>query len=434
MAIVCGTDFSENASQAARAAAAIAHCLGERLELVHVLSDPANAAIPALGQFYEPVRALLASQAEKLGQEFSISVDPIVLEGPTDERLANFARDAKAPLLVVSAHGERTHDSWFVGGVAERVMQRSGTPVLVVRDAASIQDWAQSKRPLRILLGVDLGQSARAALRWVETLRAIRPCDVQIVQVAWPVGEHARFGMKGPIELEGLRPELHALLERDLRAWAGTLQGEGEVSFLVSACWGRFDTQLASLAREGQSDLLVVGTHQRAWSERLWQGSISRGVAHQSRTNVACVPSAQLLAERPAITRFHSVLIPTDFSPLANRALAAGYGLVPEGGQVHLLHVLTCEQGEAPPDLEARLRALVPKGAQARAITTQVHVANEAEAWSGIWHAASRLGVDAICMSTHGRSGTSRVLLGSQAQEVVSRARQPVLLVKGDVD
>ncbi|MET0794019.1 MAG: universal stress protein, partial [Polyangiaceae bacterium] len=409
MAIVCGTDFSENAGQAARAAAAIAQCLGERLELVHVLAAPGNAAIPALGMFYEPMRELLASQAGKLSQDFSISVDPIVLEGPAEERLVDFARDAKARLLVVSAHGERTRDQWLVGSVTERVMQRSGSAVLVVREAASIQDWAQSKRPLRILLGVDLGQSARAALRWVETLRAIRPCDVQIVQVAWPVGEHARFGMKGPIELEGLRPELRALLDRDLRAWAGTLQGEGQVSFLISPCWGRFDTQLASLAKEGQSDLLVVGTHQRAWSERVWQGSISRGVAHQSLTNVACVPSTQSVVERPSITRFQSVLIPTDFSPLANRALAAGYGLVPEGGQVHLLHVLTREQGEAPPDLQAQLRALVPDGAELRGITTRVHVANEAEAWSGIWHAASRLGVDAICMSTHGRSGASRV-------------------------
>jgi nucleotide-binding universal stress UspA family protein len=37
--------------------------------------------------------------------------------------------------------------------------------------------------------------------------------------------------------------------------------------------------------------------------------------------------------------------------------------------------------------------------------------------------------VDVICMATHGRSGLSQALLGSQAQEVVKRCRQPVLLV-----
>jgi nucleotide-binding universal stress UspA family protein len=210
MTIVCGTDFSDNAAQAARAAASIARCLNDRLELVHVLSDPAVAGIPALGMFYAPLQELLAEQARKLAGEFAILVNPSVLEGPADERLVQFARDANARLIVVSSLGSRKQEHWRVGSVAERVLQRSGTPVLVVRQAASIEQWAEGKRPLRILLGVDLGQSARAALHWVEALRQIRPCDVRVVQVAWPIGEHARFGVKGPIELEGLRPELHA--------------------------------------------------------------------------------------------------------------------------------------------------------------------------------------------------------------------------------
>ena len=435
MPVVCGTDFSENAGQAARAAASIARCLKDRLELVHVLADPAAAGLPALGMFYAPVHELLTDQAGKLAREFSITVNPSVLEGPADERLLDFARSAGARLIVVSSLGARKQDHFRLGSVAERVLQRSDTPVLVVRDADSIEQWTASQRPLRILLGSDLGQSARAALRWVEALRQIRPCDVHVVQVAWPVGEHSRFGLKGAIALEGLRPELHALLDRDLRAWTGPIAGQGQVSFSISACWGRFDEQLALLAHEDKADLLVVGTHQRAWTARVWQGSISRGVVHRSSCNVACVPRpAWSTPDRAEITRCRSVLIPTDFSALANRAVGAGYGVVADGGVVHLLHVLTCERAEAPPDLDARLRALVPNGAETRGIETRTHLVEDAEAWSGIWHAASRLGVDAICMSTHGRSGASRLLLGSQAEEVVRRARQPVLLVKGDVE
>jgi hypothetical protein len=46
MTIVCGTDFSDNAAHAARGAVSIARCLNERLELVHVLSDPGAAGVP----------------------------------------------------------------------------------------------------------------------------------------------------------------------------------------------------------------------------------------------------------------------------------------------------------------------------------------------------------------------------------------------------
>jgi len=90
---------------------------------------------------------------------------------------------------------------------------------------------------------------------------------------------------------------------------------------------------------------------------------------------------------------------------------------------------VTRKPGEDDPDPTERLRALVPHGAAARGITTEFEVAKEEDACNGIWHAASRLGVDAICMATHGRSGASRMVLGSQAQGVVQRARQPVVLV-----
>jgi nucleotide-binding universal stress UspA family protein len=44
---------------------------------------------------------------------------------------------------------------------------------------------------------------------------------------------------------------------------------------------------------------------------------------------------------------------------------------------------------------------------------------------------ARRERVDLIAMSTHGRTGLRRVLLGSVAEAVVRRARRPVLLVRG---
>jgi nucleotide-binding universal stress UspA family protein len=123
------------------------------------------------------------------------------------------------------------------------------------------------------------------------------------------------------------------------------------------------------------------------------------------------------------------VLIPTDFSPFANRAIPVGYGIVALGGIVHLLHVVTRKPGEDDPYITDRLRALIPKAAVTRDVLTEIEVIQDENAWEGIWHAAGRLGVDAICMATHGRSGISRVVLGSQAQEVVLHVRQPVVLV-----
>jgi len=431
MTIICGTDLSENAAHAAQAAAAIAKRLAAPLKLVHVIDELGAELTVASYQdaIYEPLRKRAREQAAELGTQFGIDVEPIVVPGVAYEKLIAIAQSARASLLVVASLGDKKQHRWLLGSVAERVAQASPVPVLVVREGASVEAWTRGDRPLRVMVGVELASTSKKALRWAAGLRAIGPCDLLVTQVAWPFGEHVRLGIPTPMPLDRLRPEIHEPLVRDLRAWAGDLRGEGETTFTVSPGWGRVDVHLAQLAAEAKADLLVVGTHQRAGAARLWQGSVSRGVLHNASCSVACVPRGEIAEDEDGIPTFRRLLVPTDFSPLANRAISVGYGLVVPGGVVHLLHVVTRKPGEDDPDPTERLRALVPHGAAARGITTELEVAKEEDACNGIWHAAGRLGVDAICMATHGRSGASRMVLGSQAQEVVQRARQPVVLV-----
>lgn len=420
MTIVCGTDFSESARDASLAAAAIAKRLGVTLVLAHAVHDRE----PSPG----PTSVRLEAQAAELRSRFGLEVETVVGTGEAHEALLEVARTHGARLLVVSSLGAKKQHRWLLGSTAERVAQSSPVPVLVVRDAASLVAWAGSARPLRAMVGVELAETSKPALQWAASLRELGPCDLLVTQVAWPIGEHARLGVRGPLPLDHLQPELLGPLTRDLRAWVGELQGAGDTTFTVSPGWGRVDTHLSLLADESKVDLLVVGTHQRAGTARLWQGSVSRGVLHQSSCNVACIPRGEAQAGG-GIPTFRHVLIPTDFSDQANRAVLVGYGLASAGGTVHLLHVITRDADADDLDPRDRLRALVPPGAIGRGIATELEVVREDDAAMAIWHAAGRLGVDAICMATRGRSGLSRVLLGSQAQRVLERSRRPVVLV-----
>lgn len=431
MTIVCGTDFSDNAVLAARAAGAIAMQLAVPLKLVHVMDE--REAAHRGGALHDavddPLRARLRAQAEDLRAQFGIDVEPLAVPGVADEQLVALAGSVAARLLVVAALGERQQQRWRLGSVAERVAQSSPIPVLVVRDGARCEAWARGAQPLRVLVGVELTTTSQSALRWASALRAIGPCDLLVTQVVWPPEEHLRLGLPAPMPLDHLRPELEQVLQHDLEAWAGEPPGPGETSFLVRPGWGRVDAHLTRLAAEARADLLVVGTHQRAGMARLWQGSVSRGVLHAAAMSVACVPRGDAVSDEQEIPTFQRVLVPTDFSPLANRAIPVAYGLVPCGGVVHLLHVVTRHLDADGPDPQACLRALIPPAARGRGIETRLEVVTEQDAYVGIMHVAGRLGVDAICMATHGHAGLSQLVLGSQAHAVVQRARQPVLLV-----
>lgn len=138
------------------------------------------------------------------------------------------------------------------------------------------------------------------------------------------------------------------------------------------------------------------------------------------------------------------ILFPTDFSHYNDAALKYASALAAESG-AHLFIVHVDEE----PDLSAALGeaayhyAQAPDPAARRAVRDQLSrvvptvpgVEFEHRWLTGppvreLLDFAEREGVDLIVMASHGRTGLSRLLMGSVAEAVVRRARCPVLIVK----
>ena len=67
-----------------------------------------------------------------------------------------------------------------------------------------------------------------------------------------------------------------------------------------------------------------------------------------------------------------------------------------------------------------------------RGVKASVVMKEDLTAANAILDYADHNGVDLIAMSTHGRSGIGRWLMGSVADKVVHGAKMPVLLVRPD--
>jgi nucleotide-binding universal stress UspA family protein len=450
MPIVIGTDFSPNASQAADAAAAIAAALPAPLELLHVVDGfwrelPERAQAPLL----EEVRGRLGAEADRVGQR-GITVQEQILFGIADEALVSHAEASAARLLVVSSVGRRAPARWLLGSVAERTAQTSPVPVLVVRDASPFLAWTEGKRRLRVMVAADFSSSADAAIRWVAELRAIGPCDVVVAYSSWPPAERRRLGTGVRRTVFENDPEIDVLLRQDLERKIGRLPGEGEVRVRVESSLGHVSGHLVEMSGEEGVDLLVVGAHQRRGAGHLWQRSVSRGLLRAAAMSVACVPAARRTGHEAApIPDIRTVLAATDFSDLGDRAVPFAYGMLPQGGTVHLVHVVevasvqdlcyrhyetgfppTPEQRAAQePELAVQLQALIPAGAAMRGVETLVHVIEARTAGAAVAMAAERLGADVICVGSHGRSGLTATFAGSVAQDIIARSGRPVVVV-----
>jgi nucleotide-binding universal stress UspA family protein len=93
------------------------------------------------------------------------------------------------------------------------------------------------------------------------------------------------------------------------------------------------DTAVANLASEISADLVVVGTHGRTGFRRFLLGSVAERVVRLSETNVLVAR-----ARREDSSSYRHVLVPTDFSATAERALAVAIDLVDEDGVIDLFH------------------------------------------------------------------------------------------------
>jgi nucleotide-binding universal stress UspA family protein len=460
MTIIAAIDFSPTSLNAARTAARLARKLGDKLLLVRVL-EPVAAIFPELStaagmtvpDLTQPLRAVNLETLANLRASFAsegAQVETRLLEGRPAALLSACAQEENARLVVMGTHGRGALAALFLGSVAQGTVLHAPCPVLVIREGgAPFDEWLEGKRPMRILVGVDRTPATQAALAWIGELRKASPCDVVLMHEYWPPAEYARLGLRGPRELGESDPEVVAVLERELKAELGPLAGEGDVTLQVRPSWERVGSKLGHEAEAHNADLIVVGTHQpHAW-DRLKMGSSALSTLHAAKIAVLCVPGRSLppdaLAAQVPIPAIRSVLVATDLSALGNAAVPHAYALLRAGGVVELCHV---HEGALPSpvyaysgettlttrrrqELEHQLRGLVPAEAAGLGIATHVTVIDGGAAADQIVQAARRLGADVIVVSSHGRSGIGRTVLGSVAESVLRHAERPVHVVRG---
>ncbi len=189
--------------------------------------------------------------------------------------------------------------------------------------------------------------------------------------------------------------------------------------------------EILDFARDRGVDLIAMSTHGRGGLARIFVGSVTEEVLRQAEVPLlVCRPGA-------AVGEWDRIVVALDGSERAEeilpeaariaRALKATVDLV----RVALPVVSAGGVGEFPlvfpaenplPYLKAVSGRLLAEGVDARAVGLEGRAAFE------ILKHAKENNAGLICMTTHGRSGVARVLLGSIGEEILRHASCPVLL------
>lgn len=205
---------------------------------------------------------------------------------------------------------------------------------------------------------------------------------------------------------------------------------------------------LAHFVAANQIDLVVMTTHGRGGLERAWLGSVADALVRISSAPLLLLRPGENTPDIAQTPLFKRILIPLDGSALSEQILGPALEL---GGLAQAEYTL--------------LRAAEPFAlvgyaplAQARQLDRQLSLEGSAEAQHYLdrvaerlreagrtIHArallaeqpapmildeARRLEVDLIAMTTHGRSGLARMLLGSVADKVLRGTVLPMLIMR----
>ena len=133
-------------------------------------------------------------------------------------------------------------------------------------------------------------------------------------------------------------------------------------------------------------------------------------------------------------TLFKKILCPIDFSQVSAPAIELARSLASQNrATIFLLYVLPQpDPDQSKDELEQlatdQLRAVARTWFEGQ--TPYEIIVRRGEPAAAIVEAENQLGIDAVVIATHGRSGEEYTALGSVTEQVVRRSTQPVVTLK----
>lgn len=283
--ILLGTDFSNDALEAARFAARMG-APGARHRLAFVTypapgdpsieaRDPEERAEARRRQ--ESALDLVAQWGEGAGLK---GVEPVVPRGSVAREMAREAEAFEADLVVVGSRGSSA-ERRLLGSTARAVARAVPCDVLVVRGAAPAPDKPAFRH---VLVATDFESPSSAAADRALALATRHGAKMALVHAidpgVWYESSHQRVGSEeGRTWLEKeLTDRLHQLNRDRL--------GGKAAEHLVR---GRPGNAIPRFAEENRADLVVVGTHGAGAIERLLLGSGAESILERSPCPVLIV-------------------------------------------------------------------------------------------------------------------------------------------------
>lgn len=297
-AILVPLDGSSLAEQALSCGLTLARGLSAELVLLRAVWIPADVRdmldesddklTAAASKLEAEARDYLRGLAGQL-RDAGLETRYVVQRGPAAEAILDYAAQGEIEQIVMATHGYSGIKRWTHGSVAERVLQATRTPLLLVRvgEEDVTRDWHQPMACGRILVPLDGSPMAEQILPTVTSVARGLAAELILFQVpiayvtGWMTGEWYL-----PVQgvLDTAEENSHSYLE----SVAHRLEQEG-LEVATSTSIGSVADCIIEYAEANDVDLVAMCTHGRTGLARWALGSVADRVLRAGSTPILLV-------------------------------------------------------------------------------------------------------------------------------------------------
>jgi nucleotide-binding universal stress UspA family protein len=288
-------DGSAFAEHALPLALAIARRAGAALNVVQVhvpfalmyADSLSPGSYEAEARVLEQERAYLDGIVKRLASLAPVAVTSALLEGPVvAEMLSGHATVTKADLVVMTTHGRGPLSRLWLGSVADEMVRRATTPVLLVRPHEKGVDLAAEPGLRHVLIPLDGSELAEQILAPARALGGLTEAEFTLLRVYGPAIDVAPLTDAVREEVEGAVEQLRVRAEDYLHRVAERFSGQG-CKVQTQAVIGQHPASAILDAAQGLAvSLIALETHGRRGLPRLLLGSVADKVIRGASTPV----------------------------------------------------------------------------------------------------------------------------------------------------
>ncbi|MEP6809250.1 MAG: universal stress protein [Chthoniobacterales bacterium] len=287
-------DLSERSIEAAHYAGGLAKKFGATVHFIHVSEidhvPPDIALIPSDPVAWEEEGARALKERFKRTSRGTVSANFHERLGRPSDQICRLSEEIGADLVVMSTSDGNGLKRLFLGSNAERVVQHSSVPVIVVRsDEGQVIDHTQL-RIQTILVPTDFSTASVEGLNYA--ISFAREFGARLV--VFHAFSTQDFVTPNPYGLYNVRPtpeEAHSATEVLMRDFVTRCDFAG-VEFETHITTSEAAEGICDYAEEIKADLIITSTHGRTGFLHVLIGSVAEDVVRYARSPVLVVPGS----------------------------------------------------------------------------------------------------------------------------------------------